>query len=1432
MQANMLARQEAILRQWQAQDIYRSILEEHRDSRTFIIHDGPPYASGQVHVGIGMNKIIKDVIAKFHSMNDRRVPFIPGWDCHGLPIELEVLKKTASDTKRLSVLEIRKFCEMSAQGYIKEQKRQFQLLGVFADWDRPYLTMSPAYEAGVITTLLDMVEKGYVYHDRRPTAWCCECRTALAEAEIEYLSAPVPSLWFHLKAGSDLARLCNITSNSQFSMLGWTTSIWSLPGSVAVAVNPNYAYGAYRYTDARGVERISLICEDLAESALTAIEVKRYEKLAQVQGTALEGLEVLHPVFDRNIPIILADFITKDSGSGLVNIAPGHELNDFIVGQKYDLEIISPLDEKGTFTAEAGAFCGLDLQEGQKAILDSLAGRGALASIGDETHVYPHCWRCAGSLIARATKQWFVKLDHREHPEGGTLRERMLLELQLVQWIPSVAYERIRSMVENRPDWCISRQRAWGVPLPSFVCCTCGESVLDPTSIRKIRDLVSTHGSNVWFKTDARDLLPAEFVCETCGGKEFSKDEHILDVWFESGTSWQSVLISDHRLSFPADLYVEGSDQHRGWFQLSILPSLVSRGKSPFRAALTHGFVLDEEFIRLNRARGGYVTLEESLQKYPADVIRLFFSSVNSSSDILLTPDSFRSVEPLYRTIRNTFRYLLGNLQDFAPQEDSIHLEDLNQLDLWALCRLHKLISEVSENYAKYKFHLVVHHLHSFCNDYLSKIYLNVVKDRLYCESPSSNPRRSTQTVLHSILMGLVKLFAPILPYTCEEVWALTPGRADCSSVHLSRWPRTDERFLRKQRSLEADEMFTDWLRLRRAVNQAIERMRKQKQISSSLDALVKIHIKNGSEQFLRTGTAAGLRDFLLVAEVAVESSGVNLTPVEDLTGVHFDVSVHPYPNCERCRRRDKTCGTDQTYKELCARCAEVLRLQNQVTPASTEAAISISPLMRPADLARFFRVKDIRKVALLNEDGKCRAYALHAASQEVRQQDELKVLADYVNQSTDLRGHAAILLGLGEHTDVLFGIGIHHLNYGSPLGGTREFAYTRVQDMLDNLLRLSWGMSLKNAAAELPHGGGKSIIDPCGWDLKVHREFRREVYRDFGQFTSTLFGRYICAEDVGNTTADTREMLYACRHVMCLSQGVSGSGNPSRFTALASWAAAKAGWKFLTGTTSLRGRTLALQGAGNVGSNLVAILIESDPDVERILIADRDVEQIEIIRGMLLKKGLLNVLKVVSSKDPTDKSAETLSYVERKDEEGQPYILYSPCDILIPAAVGNVINTENVDLLNCRLILPVANNVYSDNDLIATAMMERGIVDVVENNINWGGALAAASEMFGYDEDNVTLACLEAYHKTMNILEESRRRGCTPWSHLKETATDRIFREEHPVVRQARTYKFIGDINKGFADWIKQKWLRNSVDVDPDKFPAYVVERAKSFIP
>jgi isoleucyl-tRNA synthetase len=1417
MRGDLLHRQEEILAKWQAQDIYRAILEDRRDAPPFIIHDGPPYASGQVHVGIGLNKILKDVVAKFYAMRDHRVPFVPGWDCHGFPIEHEVLKSLGDRARAMSPIEIRGLCEEKALRYVGEQKRQFQLLGVFADWERPYLTMHPTYEASVLGVLLDLVRRGYVYRALRPISWCIECHTALAEAEEETRTVEGHSLWLWYDCGQALSRLAGAEAGVKNALLVWTTSPWSLPASVAVAVHPELQYGIYDCTDGGGTRRIVAVLEASAEQAFETIGIVQSRLLKVVPGSELAAIEARHPLFDRAVTVIAADFVRPGEGSGLVHIAPAHGADDFHVAMQHGLEFPNPIDAHGRYTHDGGPYEGERVRDAEPRILDTLRERGVLAALSRSEHAVPTCWRCGNTVVTRATDQWFVRLDHRESPEEQSLREKALLEVKVIKWIPPGSRERMRGMLETRPDWCISRQRVWGVPLPSLECRSCREPLLDARVVERVRDAVGEHGSAVWFERDAEAFAGSDVVCAKCGGRSFDKGRDVLDVWFESGTSWQAVLVADHRQSFPADLVIEGTDQHRGWFQLSLLPALVTKGKSPYRAALTHGFVLNERRERMSRSRGDLITLADALAHEPADLIRLHFLSTDISSDIPLSLDMLRNVEPIYRAIRNTFKYLLGSLDDFAPREHAVHLDDLDAIDLWMLSRFHELVRDVTEAFANYDLQGGIRAAHRFCAEDLSRGYFEMLKDRLYCGALDSPARRSSQTVLHSIVTGLVKLLAPILPYTCEEVWALVPAHSDCASVHLGKWPQPDEGIINSRQTRDVTMAVDRVEALAAELRVELEALRARRTIGEDAEALVRLHAPAG---FFAPLTTSQLRE-LLGTDLELSASPEGLRPSKSNSSVAFAVARSQHAACARCRRADATTGA--LAPNLCTRCADVLGTPPEI-PQLLKIAPPVGPEMRPADVARFLRERDIRKVAILREDGQFHAWALHAASQEVRPLEALQPLADYVGASPDFRDHAAILLGLGEHTDVLFGIGIHHLKYGTPLGGTREWRYPAVSEMLDNLLRLSWGMSVKNAVAELPHGGGKSIIDTCGLDLKIHRELRREIYKDFGQFNASLFGRYICAEDVGNTNADTRDMLSTCRHVMCLSQGVGGSGNPSRFTALAAWAAAKAGWKFATGTTSFNGLTIALQGAGNVGRNMVAILIEGDADIKKIYLADRDPEQIQVIRNILLKKGKEHLLEILSSKDPLDQSAGAQSYIERPDEQGKEYILYTACDILIPAAVGKALNPTNAERVQCKLIVPIANNVYTDNDQVSDVLYRRGIVDVVENNVNWGGALAAASELYGYDEDNVAAACIGAFSKTSALLSAARAESRPPWFVVKSDVHASVFRRTHPVIEQARGYRFVGDITRQFDAWIREKWLRSIFDRDSDSFPSFAV--------
>lgn len=1243
MEGKMLeGKQKEILQQWQAMDIYRAMLEDRRDAQLFMLHDGPPFPSGEMNIGIGFNKILKDIVVKFWTMNGRKVHFVPGWDCHGLPIESDALDRAKKDNLIMSDLEIRERCASAVNGLIEKQKQQFQHLGVFADWDRPYLTMSAIYEASVLEVLSEIAKKGYVYRAKASINWCEQCQTVLADTEIEIIE------------------------------------------------------------------------------------------------------------HDRM------------------------------------------------------------------------------------------CIRCGRTAESKEMLQWFIKLDHKEPGAEKTLRERALEELDQIRWIPQKSKIRIKNMIKERPDWRISRERVWGVPIPAIYCLDCDNDILDPEIITHVRDLVALEGSDVWFSSSITGILPKDFRCPKCQSTRLEKGSDILDGWFESGTSWRAALISDHRLDFPADLCIEGNDQHRGWFQLSILTSMMVKGRTPFTSILTHGFVLNSKRRRMSRLRGDYVSLRQALETIPVDLIRLYFVwNKNFEDDIPLSIPAMLELEPVYRIFRNCFRYLLGNLNDYQPREDSIPLIELERIDQWAICRLHRLINEITKLYGNFDLKTVLERLHDFCSDDLSKFYFEVVKDRLYNEPAKSYSRRKAQTVLHSVLVALIKILAPVLVYTTEEVWQLCPGHLDCASVHLSLWPKAIGGFMgqltpgtrlvregAREKLTELEEEFNIFLELRSALQTEFEKARSEKKIGDTIDATVTLCSSNSSgfsNAYLREHLCE-IRETLNVSELRIVSRNKSLSPLPPIPGLFFNISRCSHPYCMRCRRYDKSVGSDATNPTYCQRCISALREQTSVELG--RPMFSIDEKTPPYELSAYLRARDIRRVAILNNNGNFNTYYFHQPSQKVKPNSTLLPLADYIKNHADYKKHAAILLGLGEHTDILFGIGIHQLTYGTPLGGTREFNYNTVGEMIENLLRLSYGMSVKNAIGELPHGGGKSIIDTCGIDFKVHREFRRHVYRDFGQFTASLYGRYICAEDMNNTNADTREMLAFCRHVMCLPESVGGSGNPSRFTSHVGWLAAKAGWKFLTGKDSLDGVIVAIQGVGNVGSILIEILAEGEPGLKKILVADIVPEQIDKIRKKLQRKGKAHLLDIRNANDPgcnKTKRSET--------ENEKTYILYSKCDILIPVAIGKVITPDNVDCLQCKVIVPLANNVYSENDKVARKLFEAGIVDVVENNVNWGGATVAASELYGYDEDNVIDWCLKKiYEETIDLLNEAKAKRLPPWKIIKLRASERM-RQIHPVVKQARQYKFIGDVSEDFSKWIIEKWLPNKFSIDPDDFATKVVSISNQYL-
>jgi isoleucyl-tRNA synthetase len=897
MKADLPQREPVFLQKWEEENLYRQIREKSRGARLFILHDGPPYANGDIHIGHALNKILKDVIVKYKTMRGFDAPYIPGWDCHGLPVEHQLFKELKITKHEISPANFRKKAARYAGGFVEKQKSQFKRLGVFGDWEHPYLTLAPEYEASVIDSFAKLVEKGFIFQSLKPVHWCTSCETALADAELEYDENHVsPSVTVLFPVPSE-----------NVSLALWTTTPWTLVANVAVALNPEFTY-CFVKTKAWGVVAV---VEQRLEAFWHLVSLDGAEQpeiISRKRGRELEGWIAEHPFMTRKSPVVLAEYVSRDDGTGCVHIAPGHGMEDYRIGLKYKLEVLMPVDGKGIFTQDAGEFQGIPIGEANEKIIDALSRKGNLVHTGQITHSYPTCWRCRKPVITRATRQWFLGVDK------NNLREKALEAIKKTKWVPPVGQNRMAGMMESRPDWCLSRQRYWGVPVPVMTCTGCDEPVLDPALIRRIRDLFQEEGSDAWFLKSAMDITQGKFQCPKCGRKDLKKSEDILDVWFESGVSHVPVLLESKELRFPADLYLEGSDQHRGWFQSSLLVSCGISGEPPFEAVLTHGFIVDGEGKKMSKSQGNVISPLEVMKQSGADILRLWVVSSDTSDDIRISADALTRLSEGYRKIRNTFKYLLGNLNGFDYAKERLEEDKLLEVDRWAVSKLDALKEEVMSGYESYQLHRIYHAVYNFCVLEMSSFYLDVLKDRLYTDPRHSISGRSCRTALYEILTDLARMLAPVLSFTCEEVWQSLGFR---HSIHLESWPKIN----RHRPDPQWVERWERLMTVRNKVMKALELSREKKEIGNSLEAEVELVVLKSEEVDFLKSFKEDLPGLFLVSEVRwVENPS--------LDGESWQVAVRRArgKKCDRCWNYRQTVGKDRQYETLCHRCVEVLK--------------------------------------------------------------------------------------------------------------------------------------------------------------------------------------------------------------------------------------------------------------------------------------------------------------------------------------------------------------------------------------------------------------------------------------------------------------------------------------------------------------------------
>jgi isoleucyl-tRNA synthetase len=909
MKANLPQREPEIQRRWDELDLYDRVQAQTAGREQYILHDGPPYTSGDIHLGQALNKILKDIVVKYKSMQGFDAPYVPGWDMHGLPTEMRALRTFDIDRHQIDPMELRRRAHETAVHFMEVQRRQFKRLGVRGDWEHPYLTVDPTFEAAVLGIFGDLVAHDAVYRGLKPVYWCATCETALAEAEIEYASHTSPSIYVKFRILSDVhERFHAAPRDLPVYFLIWTTTPWTLPANVAIAAHP-----AFEYALVRAGDELLIVAADMVAGVMRAIGRPEYEVIETRTGDKLEGMRAQHPFVERESVVVLADYVTLEQGTGLVHTAPGHGKEDFETGREYDLPVINPLDGQGIFTAEGGRFAGMRYDQADAAILAELRERGALLAAEDFEHSYPHCWRCHQPIVFRATEQWFVAVDK--------FTREALEAIEGVTWVPPWGKDRITGMVAERPDWCISRQRAWGIPIPAFYCGDCGALLLTPETVESVRAMVAEKGSDAWFSMSASELLPPGTRC-ACGGAEFRKETDILDVWFDSGSTHAAVLETRPNLRSPADLYLEGSDQHRGWFQASLWTSVIARRRAPYRCVLTHGFFLDETGRKMSKSLQNIVDPNAVAERYGADILRLWVAYVDFKYDMPMSETIFDQVIEAYRRIRNTARFMLANLYDFDPAADAVAPQDMLDVDRWAMMQFQDLAERITRAYEEFEFHRVYHAVNDFCATHMSAFYLDMLKDRLYTTAAAARGRRSAQTALYGLAQGLARLLAPIISHTAEDIWRHLPGRRE-DSVQLAPWPLPDAHWIDEDLARRWERI----LQVRDEVNKALEQARTTGVVDQPLHARVTLYAPQEIAETL-AGLADELARVLIVSQAEVRPAGEAPAAAfasAVVEGLKIGVAAAPGCKCARCWLVLTSVGERPEHPTLCARCADML---------------------------------------------------------------------------------------------------------------------------------------------------------------------------------------------------------------------------------------------------------------------------------------------------------------------------------------------------------------------------------------------------------------------------------------------------------------------------------------------------------------------------